>query len=282
MKSYIERVIAEVPLFLSHFSQCLFRPRHFIREYLAGEAKADEVSKGVEFLILSFTISLIIGQVLPEATAPKGLPADDAAFGSVTSTPLFDLFLLFFAAATTFACLRMVGAAGSFFAFFRLFAFFCGTTLVLLVFANALTNIAMVDPVVAKNWIQLEKRTLATKAITEELLCNTDSAGGLIKDTIRTTQLEQQLLQSKVLYEQATARPLFMLGSGLQALVGLMVTGWLAIAWFSYGRQQQLGRGKIVLSGLLSLGLVYGASLLLSLIRVGAEMMTIQRGCVVT
>lgn len=282
MKSYIEGVIAEIPLFVSHFSQCLFRPRHFIREYLAGEAKADEVSKGVEFLILSFTIALIIGQVLPEATTPKGLPADDAAFASVASTALFDLFLLFFAAAITFACLRTVGVAGSFFAFFRLFAYFCGTTLVLLVFANALTNIAMVDPLVAKNWILLEKDVTAMKSTTKQLLCNTDSAGKLVKDSVRATQMQEQLSQSKALYQQATARPLFVLGSGLQSLVVLLGAGWLAIAWFCYGRQQQLGSGKIVLSGLLSVVLIYSASMLLSLVQAGSQMMAIQRGCAVT
>lgn len=36
MRSYIERVIAEIPLFFSHFSQCLFRPKHFIQQQLSS------------------------------------------------------------------------------------------------------------------------------------------------------------------------------------------------------------------------------------------------------
>lgn len=79
MKSYIERVIAEIPLFFSHFSQCLFRPKHFIQQQLAIAEQPDDVSKGVEFLILSFLISLFISQLLPEAVNPVTLPSDDNA-----------------------------------------------------------------------------------------------------------------------------------------------------------------------------------------------------------
>jgi hypothetical protein len=90
MKSYIERVIAEIPLFFSHFSQCLFRPKLFIQQQLAIAEQPDEISKGVEFLILSFLIALFISQLLPEAVTPVVLPADDAAFTHLASSALFD------------------------------------------------------------------------------------------------------------------------------------------------------------------------------------------------
>ncbi|NRQ43570.1 hypothetical protein HRH59_13535 [Rheinheimera sp. YQF-2] len=279
MKSYIERVIAEIPLFFSHFSQCLFRPRHFIQQQQAIAEQPDAVSKGVEFLILSFLIALFISQVLPEATNPVSLPADDAAFTQLTSRALFDLFLLFFAAAIAFGCLRMVGVASSFFSFFRLFAFFCGISMVLLVFANALTNIGMIDPVVAKSWIQLEQSAQALKPAMEQLMCHTDADGELIADPALGEQLQQQLTQAQTLYLQATERTLFLLGAGLQAVIQLILACWLFIAWFAYGKQQQLNSGKIVFSALLSLGLIYFASLLLSLMQTGSQMMAIYRSC---
>lgn len=279
MKSYIERVIAEIPLFFSHFSQCLFRPRHFIQQQQAIAEQPDAVSKGVEFLILSFLIALFISQVLPEATNPVSLPADDAAFTQLASRALFDLFLLFFAAAIAFGCLRMVGVASSFFSFFRLFAFFCGISMVLLVFANALTNIGMIDPVVAKSWIQLEQSAQALKPAMEQLMCHTDADGELIADPALGEQLQQQLTQAQTLYLQATERTLFLLGAGLQAVIQLILACWLFIAWFAYGKQQQLSNGKIVFSALLSLGLIYFASLLLSLMQTGSQMMAIYRNC---
>jgi hypothetical protein len=279
MKSYIERVIAEIPLFFSHFSQCLFRPRHFIQQQQAIAEQPDAVSKGVEFLILSFLIALFISQVLPEAVNPVSLPADDAAFTQLASRALFDLFLLFFAAAIAFGCLRMVGVASSFFSFFRLFAFFCGISMVLLVFANALTNIGMIDPVVAKNWIQLEQSAQALKPVMEQLMCDTDAAGALVTNPQSSDAMQQQLTQAQTLYQQATERTLFLLGVGLQAVVQLILACWLFIAWFAYGKQQQLSNGKIVFSALLSLGLIYFASLLLSLMQTGSQMMAIYRNC---
>ena len=282
MKSYIERVIAEIPLFFSHFSQCLFRPRHFIQQQQAIAEQPDAVSKGVEFLILSFLIALFISQVLPEATNPVSLPTDDAAFTQLASRALFDLFLLFFAAAIAFGCLRMVGVASSFFSFFRLFAFFCGISMVLLVFANALTNIGMIDPVVAKSWIQLEQSAQALKPAMEQLMCHTDADGELIADPALGEQLQQQLTQAQTLYLQATERTLFLLGAGLQAVIQLILACWLFIAWFAYGKQQQLSNGKIVFSALLSLTLIYAASMLLNLMQTGSQMMAIYRNCAPT
>lgn len=282
MKSYIERVIAEIPLFFAHFSQCLFRPKRFIQQQLASAEQPDAVSKGVEFLILSFLIALFISQLLPEAVNPVTLPADDAAFTQLASSALFDLFLLFFAAAIAFGCLRMVGVASNFVAFFRLFAFFCGISMVLLVFANALTNIGMIDPVVGKSWIQLEHSAQALKAITHQLLCDTDANGELVANSALTEPMQQQLAQAQTLYLQATAQPLFLVGSTLQAIVYLALAGWLGVAWFAYGKQQQLSRGKIVLSALLSLGLIYAANLLLSLMQTGSQMMAVYRACITT
>lgn len=279
MKSYIERVIAEIPLFFNHFSQCLFRPKRFIQQQSAIAEQPDEVSKGVEFLILSFLIALFISQLLPEAVNPVGLPVDDAAFTHLASAALFDLFLLFFAAAIAFGCLRMVGVTGSFFAFFRLFAFFCGITLVLLVFSDALTNIAMIDPVVAKSWIQLEHSAKALEPMTTQLLCTTDASGNVAASTATTDALQQQLQQTQVVYQQATERTLFMLGVGLQALMQLVLFCWLFVAWFAYGKQQQLSNGKIIFSALLSLAFIYLASILLSLMQTGSQMMVLYRSC---
>lgn len=281
MKSYIERVIAEIPLFFTHFSQCLFRPGRFIQHHLAAAEQPDDVGKGVEFLILSFLIALFISQLLPEAVNPVTLPKDDAAFTRLASSALFDLFLLFFAAAISFGCLKMVGAASSFSAYFRLFAFFCGITLVLLVFANALTNIAMIDPVVAKSWIQLEQSAQALKSGLEQSMCHTDADGELIANPALAEKMQQQLTQVQTLYLQATERQLFITGNMLQAIMYVLLLLWLLVAWFAYGKQQQLSSGKIVFSALLSLGLTYLAYLLLNLMQTGSQMMALYRACAV-
>lgn len=279
MKSYMERVIAEIPQFMAHFSQCLFRPRQFLQEQLALDAKADQISKGVEFLTLSFLIALFIGQVVPEAVNPMTMPADDGAFVQMASEALFSLFMLFFSAAIAFGCLRLVGVGSSFFAFFRIFAFFCGVALVLMVFANALTNIIFIDPVVAKSWIKLEQMGAQMQAMTEQMFCNTDNAGEVTKDPALGKRWQEQLSAGAAIYAKATARPLFILGSGLQALVYLMMVVWLLAVWFAYGQHYGLSGARIVGSAVLSLALISGASLLLSTIQIGSQMMKQFRAC---
>jgi hypothetical protein len=279
MKSYMERVIAEIPQFMTHFSQCLFRPRRFLHEQLALDARADQISKGVEFLTLSFLIALFVSQVLPEAVNPMTLPADDSAFVQMASEALFGLFMLFFSAAIAFGCLRLVGVSGSFFAFFRVFAFFCGVSLVLMVFANALTNIIFIDPVVAKSWIKLEQMGAQMQAMTAQMFCNTDDAGEVAKDPALGKKWQEQLSAGAAIYGKATARPLFILGSGLQALVYTLMVVWVLAVWFAYGQHYGLSGARIFGSAVLSLALISGASLLLSTIQTGSQMMKQYRAC---
>lgn len=282
MKSYMERVIAEIPLFMAHFSQCLFRPRRFLAEQLALDTKADGISKGVEFLTLAFLIALFVGQVMPEAVNPIKLPADNGAFIRMASVALYDLFMLFLSAAIAFGCLRLFGASGSFFGFFRIFAFFCGAAMVLMVFADAITNIIFIDPVVARNWIKLEQIGGTAKQLTTQMLCSTNDAGAMIGDPAVEQRLQQTLATGESLYAEARARPLYKTGLGLQALVGLVIAGWLFVAWHAYCQSQRLGTVKTVLSAVMALVLIGGASLALGAIQTGSEMMALYRSCPAT
>jgi hypothetical protein len=278
MNNHLEKVLSEIPQFLQHFSLCLLRPRRFIHAELQQAEQEEWISKGVEFLILSFLIALFISQVLPEAVNPVTLPADDAAYLTMASQAVFDLFLLFFIAVIAFSCWRIVGVNAGFWPFFRLFAYFCGVTLVLLVFANALTNIAMIDPVVAKSWIQLEQSAATLRPLTEQMLCETDSNTGELLTTSNDT-LQQQLQQTQAIYEKATNRPLFLLGNSIQALVYLVLLVWLSIAWTSYGKALQLSTGKIIQAGILTAVFVFIAYMILTLVQSGSQMMAIYRAC---
>ena len=279
MKNHLEKVLSEIPQFLQHFSLCLLRPRRFIHTELQQAEQGDWISKGVEFLILSFLIALFISQVLPEAVNPISLPANDAAYTAMATQALFNLFLLFFIALIAFGCWRIVGVTASFWHFFRLFAYFCGVTLVLLVFADAITNIAMIDPVVAKSWIQLEQSAAELRPLTEQMLCHTDSEAGELLATSNEA-LQQQLQQAQTVYDKATNRPLFLLGNSIQAVVYVVLLVWLSIAWAGYGKALQLSTGKIIQAGILTLVLVFIAYMLLTLVQTGSQMMAIYRACI--
>ena len=281
MKSYLERVIAEVPQFFSHFSQCLFRPSRFIAAELARQEQPDAISKGVDFLILSFLLMLFISQVLPEATSPLQLPGDDAAFVTFASAALFDLFRLFFAAVICFAAFRLAGVSGSFWQFFSLFAFFAGVSMVLLVFANALTNIGFIDPIVAKSHIALEQLSTELQHLTEQMLCSADSqTGELSSNALAASDPQwQQLNAAQQRYNEALTRPLAQLGMALQLLVALLLFIWLCRVWFAYGRMLQLSSSRITTALLISLLLLFVGGFVIELMQTGSDMMALYRRC---
>lgn len=278
MKNYLEQVLTELPLFFQHFSQCLLRPKRFISEQSALAEQPDYVSKGIEFLILSFLIALFISQVLPEAANPVLLPTDDSGFIRMASQAMFDLFMLFFVAVICFFSWRTVGVQGSFWVFFRLFAYFCGVALVLMVFADAITNIAMTDPVVAKAWIQLQQQASAMQPLLQDMLCHTDANTGEL--LLQGSDAMQTLLSDgQQLYDKVSQRPLFIIGNIVQAVIYLVLLVWLSIAWQAYGNASNISTGKIFLAALLSGALSFALQLVLTLIQSGSEMMTLYRNC---
>lgn len=277
MKQYLEKVLAEIPQFISHFAGCLFTPKAFLQQQLSVQQHS-KVSQGVEFLFLAFLIALFLSQVLPEATNPLTLPQDEQALLALGSQVLLNLFLILFVAAIAYGVLRWQGCQHSFADFFQLFAFFCGVSMVLAVFANALTNIALIDPVIARTWLDLEQGRDEFQALMQLLLCQTDAVTGELQGEFPPEQqarLEQLQLQSQQLLE----RPLFVLASSLQGLVSLLVLIWLARVWWLYGRLMQLSGSRIVLSAMLCFGLVLLGSWLLELMQSGAQMMAIYRLC---
>ncbi len=279
MKDYVNRVVAELPHFMTHFSQTLFRPRRFINEQVQIAAQPDAVGKGVDFLIISFLIGLFISQVLPEATTIDRFAAEGPGYVKLVSTAVHDLFMLFFCAAISFASLRLFGVAGSFFAFFRIFAFFAGTVIVLMVFGDALTNIAVLDPVVGKGWIALERNAAATKPLIEQALCATDANGEIKPDPALAARMAPLLAQGQAIFAQISARPLFVLATRLQTGVAIVILGWLLIAWVAYGRSQQLGLARIIASAAISVALIFVGSQLLTLVTAGNDMMSVYRAC---
>ena len=147
-----------------------------------------------------------------------------------------------------------------------------------MVFADAITNIAMTDPVVAKAWIQLQQQASAMQPLLQQMLCHTDVNSGEL--LLQSSDAMQALVSDgQQLYDKVSQRPLFIIGNIVQALIYLVLLVWLSIAWQAYGKASNISTGKILLAALISGALSFALQLVLTLIQSGSEMMTLYRNC---
>ncbi|MFN8981996.1 MAG: hypothetical protein ACK5X9_05620 [Alphaproteobacteria bacterium] len=276
MKAYLERVVADLPAFLSTFVACLSRPRKFLVSHLAADgptirddaAGSDKLTeKGVAFLITAFLIAFFLSIALPEVTNPLTLPSDDAGFIRLGTNALLSLFLLLASVAITHGVLRLFGTTTPFSAAFGVACYFCGVALILGVGAAAMTNIAMVDPFVARSWIQMEQASQALGPDLAQLLRDMDPVTGALREGASipkslSPEVRANFFALQQLLGQAMERPLFRIAFGLQTVASVAILLWLLIAWFSYCKIQALSTYKILLATLVS-GAALGVGYLL-------------------
>lgn len=254
MRSYLEKVITELPSFLRRFAACVSRPRKFITEQLAPSDHADAdalTEKGVAFLITAFLISFFLSVALPEVTNPATVPTDDAGFISLATEAVLDLFVFLAAMAIGHGVLRMFGARTPFTAAFGVSCYFCGVTLILGVAANATTNVAMVDPVTASSWVKLERMYKELGPQLTTIVASMDPETGNLPDSVRTGSLANVIPtfeESQRIYAKAVDRPLYRIATGIQTTIFVAILLWLLVAWFAYGASQSIGAGKMIVA----------------------------------
>lgn len=264
MKSYLEKVVSELPSFLSKFAACVSRPRTFIAQHVAVEGEgassdttaADQLTeKGVAFLITAFLISFFLSVALPVVTDPATMPTDDAGFLALGIDALLELFLFLAAMAIGHGVLRMFGAKTPFSASFGLSCYFCGVALVLGVAANATTNIAMVDPVTASSWVKLENTYKTLGPRLQQVVAAIDPQTGELPDSVRTGSLASVIPtfeESQRVYANAVDRPLYRIATGIQTTMFVAILLWLLVAWFAYGASQSIGTWKMILATIIT------------------------------
>jgi hypothetical protein len=287
MKQYLDRVVAELPQFISTFVHCLSQPRRFLAAQLeslaAGQATSESlVEKGVAFLVTSFLMAFLLSLALPEVTDPLSLPSDDAAVVRLGSETLRALFLFMAGFAIAYGVLRRFGAQTTFSAAFGLACYFCGVTLVLWVAASATSNIAMADPFTAQAWISLEKSAETLTPDLVQLMSLLDPRTGELPAGVALPagtgpEAVAKLLELQGLMAESATRPLSLVAAGVQAAVTSAIFLWLLVAWFAFGAQQGISRFRVALASLLA-GLGLGTGLLLYvLITAGATVMSLYR-----
>lgn len=282
MKSYFEKVVTELPGYLSQFIACLLQPKKCVKDKMTATDVSSSFEKSVAFIITSFLISLFLSYALPEVTSPlQLLPSNENEFLRTGSDALLMLFYLVGACVIAMLFLKPFGKSVDPHVFFTLVFYFCGCSLVLLVFANALSNIAMADPFFAKAWIESEKFTKGLTPLIHSQLCSVDLKTGDFSTVKGAIEISPDFKSQQDIYLAAMQRTLPRIAFVTQALVALITVIWLLKAWFSYTSEIGLTNVKSFFIIVITSVTLFVLSLVLSLINAGMVVSNIMRNCVV-
>lgn len=279
MVSYLQKIISEVPAYVNQFVGCLMHPNAFIAKQLEAENQVSVLERSISFIILSFLISLFLAVALPEVSNPIQLPTNDAEFIRQGSGALLQLFYLLGASCIAIGLLRLLGIKSSTNGFMALVFYFCGTSLVLLVFANAISSIAMADPFFAKSWVALENLAKTMRPQLAHLLCTMDTKTGELPTGNNPMALLPDFSKYQELHNQATQRTLYKIAIGIQIAIALGVITWLFIAWVTYTKTIGANLIKSLAAALITLAIVIGLALIVELITAGSLLADIYRNC---
>lgn len=277
----LDDVLKELPAYLGKFTRLLTQPSQLVHNHLNTDDPNALLEQSIAFLLLSFTIALVLAVVFPEMTNPVQLATDDAGMAAHAFAAIRLLFELLGLSALAYLAAKVAGVQSGFQRFFGLMCAACGVMLVIQVFAASLTNISLADPVTAKAWIQLEKGMAMLKPLVEQnVLCATDASSDEVRPNAALgAQLQAQLTALEAIYMQATDRPLFKLAAGLQLLAGLILLIWSARLWAMYLKGHALSTGKLILATVLLVVFTGAGTLVYELVNAGRTMMDLYRHC---
>lgn len=277
----LDDVLKELPTYLGKFTRLLTQPSQLVHDHLNTDDPNALLEQSIAFLLLSFTIALVLAVVFPEMTNPVQLATDEAGMAAHAFAAIRLLFELLGLSALAYLAAKVAGVQSGFQRFFGLMCAACGVMLVIQVFAASLTNISLADPVTAKAWIQLEKGMATLKPLIEQnVLCATDASSGEVRPNAALgAQFQTQLTALQAIYMQATDRPLFKLAAGLQLLAGLILLIWSARLWAMYLKGHALSTGKLILATVLLVVFTGAGTLVYELVNAGRTMMDLYRHC---
>lgn len=283
----LEQVLKELPAYLGHFTQMLTQPSQLVSDHLQAADSKAKLEQSIAFLLLSFAIAAVLAVVFPEVTNPVKLVSDDAGMAAHAFAAIRLLFELLGLAGLAYLAAKIAGVGSGFQRFFGLMCAACGVMLVIQVFAAALTNISMADPVTAQGWIQLEKGMAEIKPLIQQgVLCHsnakpgTGTGAGITKpDAKLGAELQTRLAALQTVYLQATDRPLFKFAGILQLIALVILLVWSGRIWGMYLNSHALSTTRVVTATLLLVVFTGGGTLVYMMVNAGADMMTLYRQC---
>lgn len=281
MSQALESVLKALPAYLSHFCHWLTQPAQLVNAHVKNEDARDRLEQSIAFLLWSLTLALVLAVIFPEMTNPSQHTVEEIGLAADAMVAIKALFELMGLSALAYLAAKLAGVHSGFPRFFGLMCAACGIMLVIQVFASALTNISLVDPVTAKGWIAMEKGMAQLQPLIEQqVLCATHASTGEVQpNPALGIELQRQLSALQSVYLQATDRPLFKLAAGLQLLAMLTLLLWSGRLWLLYLSAHQLSTSRMVWATLMMTVFTGAGMLVYELVNAGSTMMSLYRQC---
>ncbi|MFM8771164.1 MAG: hypothetical protein ACKOE4_03975 [Candidatus Kapaibacterium sp.] len=249
MKSFLEKLFAELPSFFSVFMSALTSPSKLIEEVQTSQDESDVSARGIRFFIVAEVLALVIAYAIPEWSANKVIPSTDGALADVGSGIVLKVLLLSLSCLTVIIAFRVVKHRVDAKRFVALYAYVAGVVVILTALVNSTTNLAKVDLEVARLYGQSEILMIPLAPhmgrvieIQQSLETNTpitatDSLTLAILPAIKQIQANTLAISSK----PTTLMVLLAVG-----VAGFAVTGWMIFVGLLYARRNGISTPSYV------------------------------------
>lgn len=275
MKSFLEKLFAELPSFFSVFISALTSPSKLIDEIMSTEDESEAPARGIRFFIVAEVITLVIAYAMPEWSASKMIPSTDSALVEVGSGIVVNVLQLVLSCVVVIVAFRIVQHRVDTKRFTALFAYTAGVAMVLTTLANSTTNIVKVDVEVARLYGESEvlMRELEPHFGRMIEIQNSLERGKPITDTDSITlailpKVEQIQANTSAIAKQPTA----MITVLIITVVSLAVDVWMIFVGYLYTRRNGISTARYIVAVIIAIAGIILVSLAIGGATVGSQL----------
>lgn len=262
MKDYLEKLLSELPAYMSIFSVGLVQPAKMINELSASENDSDLASRGLRFFIFSSLIVLLITYALPEYAAQQIIPSTDSEIFGVMSNLVIEVVTVTATCIVIWMAFKVVGHTVDVRRFVGLYTHFAGIALVVMALVHGVTGIAKIDPSVARSHAEAEAAMIAVMPYQGRFMEIRDSleAGIPLSQSDSVTQvLRASWDRASKARTSLESNPVYVLVITIVFLLSLLVDCWLVVVGYAYAKRNAVSAGRysiVVIVSLLCMAIV--------------------------
>lgn len=249
MKSFLEKLFAELPSFFSVFISALTSPSKLIDEVQTSQDESDVSARGIRFFIVAEVLALVIAYAIPEWSANKVIPTTESALADVGSSIVVKVMLLALSCLTAIIAFRVVKHRVDAKRFVALYAYAAGVVVVLTALVNSTTNIAKADIEVARLYGQSE--ALAVPLVPHvgrviEIQQSLDNNQPITATDSLTMAILPAIQQIRANTLEISSKPAALIVFLVVGIASLAVTAWMIFVGFLYARRNGVSTPRYI------------------------------------
>ena len=256
MKSYIEKLFTELPSFVSTFVNGLVQPSSLIEQAYAHEDESDVAARGIRFFIVAEIIVLVLHVAMPQWSADRQLPSTDSALVGIAADIVVSVFTLAIATALAMVAFRIVGHHVVPKRFIGMVAHVVSIGMVLTALLNSMTNIAKVDPDVARYHAEADAELVMLAphmARAMQLRDSVEKGHPITQTDSLTTSIVASLQRVKSISDNLAQQPMMLITTSVVAIATFAVDIWIVAVGFLYARRNSVSTLRYAVAVALSL-----------------------------